>query len=239
MGWIIDIADGGGGGISQRVIVPPDSPFANAAAVATFYANQPNRDQWLRNSTEASPDGALLTVIVVDDNTGFPDAASGVNTYQWGGADQATTYDISDWVIYQGLNAAEIKDLYESNPDTNAFTDAEKAKLDSLNNIAPRLVTNGGTAIVAQVNQGLLIDMNDQPATVDFPNNGVNGDNIVIYAITNTPPLPQLTINAPSGSNFFIYQTDGSVVTDPSATTTESRKTEFTFISGSWRLFGV
>lgn len=128
MGWIIDLADGGGG-VQQRVVVPPDSPFSNAAAVAVFYSTQANRDDWLRNSVAEGD--AVLTVIVVDDNTGFPDAASGVNTYQWGGADQATAYDITNWVIYQGLNAAEIKELLESNSNTNTVTDEEKGFLET------------------------------------------------------------------------------------------------------------
>ncbi|OED34064.1 hypothetical protein AB832_08150 [Flavobacteriaceae bacterium (ex Bugula neritina AB1)] len=131
MSWFkLGTGSAGGGGTNQRVIVPPGSPFADAAAVASFYGTQANRDDWLRNSV--AEDDAVLTVIVVDDNTGFPDASAGVNTYQWGGVDQAGTYDINNWVIYQGLNAAEIKELLESNPDTKTVTDNQRAFLDTV-----------------------------------------------------------------------------------------------------------
>lgn len=51
---------------------------------------------------------------------------------------QRYIWDASDatWVVQSGavapITAAQVKQLYESNPDTNAFTDADEAKLDSV-----------------------------------------------------------------------------------------------------------
>lgn len=51
----------------------------------------------------------------------------------------------SEWVIQKGTSTAEtpssIKTKYESNPDTNAFTDAEKTKLSGLSNYDDTTVT--------------------------------------------------------------------------------------------------
>src|SRR5690554_2327642 len=52
-----------------------------------------------------------------------------VQRYIWDATDSA-------WVVQSGpvapITAAQVKLLYESNPDTNAFTDADEAKLDSV-----------------------------------------------------------------------------------------------------------
>lgn len=52
-----------------------------------------------------------------------------VQRYIWDATD-------SEWVVQSGaaapITAAQVKLLYESNPDTNAFTDADEAKLDSV-----------------------------------------------------------------------------------------------------------
>ncbi len=49
----------------------------------------------------------------------------------WGGANTPGTYDNGAWITTGGsaLTAAEIKSLYESNADTNAFTDSDDTKL--------------------------------------------------------------------------------------------------------------
>lgn len=53
-----------------------------------------------------------------------------VERYIWDDTD-------SEWVVQSGavapITASQVKQLYESNPDTNAFNDAEKSKLSSLN----------------------------------------------------------------------------------------------------------
>ena len=58
--------------------------------------------------------------VVVADETSGDDASS----YRWTG----TTYAM----VSNTLTAEDVKDLYESNLNTNAYTDAEKAKLDVL-----------------------------------------------------------------------------------------------------------
>ena len=55
--------------------------------------------------------------IVVDDETSNGDTS----TYRWTG----TVYAM----VSNTLNASDVKALYEANPDTNAYTDAEKSKL--------------------------------------------------------------------------------------------------------------
>lgn len=56
-----------------------------------------------------------------------PMEESGVRLYIWDSSDQ-------EWVIPDdpSFTAAEIKVLYESNPNTNAFNDAYKQSVDSL-----------------------------------------------------------------------------------------------------------
>lgn len=58
--------------------------------------------------------------VVVADETSMGDTSS----YRWTG----TTYAM----VSNTLNAADVKALYEANPDTNAYTDAEKFKLTSV-----------------------------------------------------------------------------------------------------------
>jgi hypothetical protein len=68
------------------------------------------------------------------------DAGTGADVERW-------IWDTSDakWVLQQGTStsetAASIKQKYESNPDTNAFTDADKSKLTGLNNYDDTAIT--------------------------------------------------------------------------------------------------
>ena len=74
-------------------------------------------------------------------NTAFPTADVGDYAYVDLGEDEAVVsylWDESDeqWTQVQGaateLTPAQIKSLYESNPDTNGYTDAEKSKLSGI-----------------------------------------------------------------------------------------------------------
>src|SRR5690554_1192984 len=76
---------------------------------------------------------AALEVGVTDPQAGdYADVdvvGEDVQRYIWDATDSA-------WVVQSGavapITAAQVKLLYESNPDTNAFTDADEAKLDSV-----------------------------------------------------------------------------------------------------------
>ncbi len=57
----------------------------------------------------------------------------GTQLQEWGGVNDPLTYDNTDWVSggIIGLTGAQIKVLYESNADTNAFTDTLLTKLNA------------------------------------------------------------------------------------------------------------
>jgi len=56
---------------------------------------------------------------------------------------------LSHWVIVQAnLNAASIKTQYESNPDTNEFTDAEKTKLANAAEVFTQQIGNGASTTI-------------------------------------------------------------------------------------------
>lgn len=87
----------------------------------------------------------------------FPTAEVGSNAYVDQGPGQDVVkyiWDSSDsrWVLQQGESAAltpsDVKSLYESNPDTNAFTDNEKTKLSG---VAIGATSNTGTVTSVQV----------------------------------------------------------------------------------------
>lgn len=94
--------------------------FANAAARDVFFNTTGNTNLLFQGVT---------TVLLQDDGAG--------NTIEqvWNGADQPTTYVNTNWVTRPsgGLpDAAAVKTLYESNADTNAFTDAFLSVLQQL-----------------------------------------------------------------------------------------------------------
>jgi len=87
----------------------------------------------------------------------FPTAEPGSNAFvDLGVGEDVVKYiwDSTDqkWVLQQGesadLTPAQIKSRYESNPDTNTFTDAEKSKLSG---IASNATNNTGTVTSVQV----------------------------------------------------------------------------------------
>lgn len=101
---------GGGGAFIDYV-------FADRAARDTFFASNLN---------------ALLsgeTIILIEDD------GSGVTVVEiWTGETNPATYDNALWkdITTEILSASDIKILYESNANTNAFTDDEQTKVGNL-----------------------------------------------------------------------------------------------------------
>lgn len=91
---------------------------------------------------------ALQTAIPAAQEGDYADVDAGagapVQRYIWDESD-------SEWVAQAGsadpITAAQVKTLYESNPDTNAYTDAEKSKLAS---VAAGATANANTDSLAE-----------------------------------------------------------------------------------------
>ena len=102
-----------GGGAGRQTVLLTGSPFANRAALIT--ASQANPTQ-LFNSNQQ-----VTIAVVASDPT-----PSNNGTFEWTG--QTGVYNGDFWVDFNGLDAADIKALYESNPNTNAFTNNQKTQ---------------------------------------------------------------------------------------------------------------
>lgn len=103
---------GGGGGIVPR----PEHIFASPTARDTYFTSN------LVDLTTGLP------IFVTDSGTTYLEI--------WGGVDQPASYDNTSWV--RGgttITAAQVKALYESNADTNAFTDAFQTLLQALDGV--------------------------------------------------------------------------------------------------------
>lgn len=136
-----------GGGSAQVPEVPsPPSPFASDAARDTYYTANPAE---LRNNPRS-----VYTVVEV----------TGGSTFRWSGADQPSSYDSNRWQVLAAENSPEmIKTLYESNTNTNAFTDADDGAVASIMNL------QSGTYPVAGANgleNGLIISDTTNMETV-------------------------------------------------------------------------
>lgn len=104
--------------------------FANAAARDAFFNTTNNTNLLFQGVTVA---------LLQDDGTG--------NTVEqlWNGGDQPATYVNTNWVTRPAggqLDATNIKTLYESNANTNAFTDAFLAVLQQLRFENNRIISN-------------------------------------------------------------------------------------------------
>lgn len=103
--------DGGRGG--RASFVPSASPFADNTARDTWAAA--NLDELFNSDTQ-------VTVITVAGEA-----------FEWAGGNEPSSYNANGWQPRSRLpSAAEVKILYESNPDTNAFQDAEKGEVNAL-----------------------------------------------------------------------------------------------------------
>lgn len=92
--------------------------------------------------------GAFVSVAALQAGVPSPTAGDYADVDAGAGQDVSRyIWDVSDaeWVKQSGeaapLTAAQVKTLYEANPDTNAFTDAEQSKLAAVGTMANRNVT--------------------------------------------------------------------------------------------------
>lgn len=103
----------GGGRVT---FTPDESPFANIASRDTWAAA--NLDELFNSTTQ-------VTEIIVDGDL-----------YRWSGDNVPASYSANQWLkVNSTLDAVEVKALYESNPDTNAFVDNEKDTVDSISSL--------------------------------------------------------------------------------------------------------
>lgn len=91
----------------------------------------------------------------VGDYASVDEGIEGVNWYAW---DQ----DTSEWVRRIGesteITPAQVKQYYESNPDTNAFTNDEKAKLAAITNYVLSVNGSSGNVVLNSESVGALPD---------------------------------------------------------------------------------
>lgn len=132
---------GGGGGRATQVVT--GSPFVSKAALETWSQANPTQ---LINNNELVSVAVVAGAVIPSDN----------GTYQWSGSN--LVYSANAWVDYTGLDAADIKTLYESNPNTNAFTNADDGTVTSLQNLADAAIPMGSGPNVAA--SGLVVDAN-------------------------------------------------------------------------------
>lgn len=131
-GYGIRLGGGEPGPGDRKLIIPPQSPFADIAALNAWASADPMQ---LRNSFG---EDAQVTTVVVTDNTGMPDTSS--NTYLWSGDDEPTTYSVNNWVVSSGVTPTDLKDLLESLPNTNFTTDRQLGLLEGFEIIDGRAV---------------------------------------------------------------------------------------------------
>lgn len=115
-----NLGNNSGGGNGGGVVPTQDHIFANIAERDTHFSTR------LTELISGTP--------IFVGNITLPQGGTGTVLQEWGGGSNPSSYDSTQWV--QGSiiasTAAEIKTLYESNADTNAFTDALLAKLNGI-----------------------------------------------------------------------------------------------------------
>lgn len=135
----------GFGSGSRITVLLSGSPFGTLAELETYSQNNP--DELLNNSEQVA-----LAVVNADPTT----ANNG--TYEYSGLNGIYTAD--RWVLFSGLDSADIKSLYESNPDTNALTDAGNTAVTSVQGLTPNTIPVASAS-------GIV----DGPQTYDLANN--------------------------------------------------------------------
>lgn len=119
---------GGGGG---SIIIPDKFRFATTSARDSYF-----------NPNELNLLVPGLQIFVADDGTGDP------VIQRWLNITPATTadYDNTNWVnLSAGLTGSQVKLLYENNPDTNDFNDADDALVKSLSNVSTNTIPLKGS----------------------------------------------------------------------------------------------
>lgn len=148
---------------------------------------------------------------LLDLNAAFPTAAPGSYADVDGGVGQPVVRyiwddDDAEWVAQAGdappLTSADVKSLYESNPDTNAFTDVDKSKLDSIPSSFGALAFKDDVSVAD-------ISASGTPSSSSF----LRGDGS--WAILNLTSYASLSDNTFSG-----VQTFGASVVHSSAVVT-------------------
>ena len=138
----LGFGDGSGG--AQIPVVHSSSPFASIAARNTYFTTNPSE---LLNNNEN------YTVISI----------TGGSTFRWSGADMPSTYDATDWQdLGASLTAAQIKLMYESNANTNAFTDSDDTAVGSIMNLSPGVVpmSDGSQLATSGITVGVVDGLN-------------------------------------------------------------------------------
>lgn len=210
---------GGGGGGAQRPEVHSESPFASIATRDTYFTTNPT--QLLNNDN-------LYTVIAI----------TGGSTFRWSGPDAPSIYDDSEW---QDLGAAltpeQIKVMYESNDNTNAFTDSDDGAVASIMNLDSGQVpmSDGSTLVESGMTVGVIDGLSR--VTIDgelAPRSGgglrlgqndiggggniYGGGSALRYTntVNNTESYPIISLVTDQGSGQAFYPNFGAVRNDPS-----------------------
>lgn len=132
---------GSGGGGARTTVLLSGSPFDTLALLETY--SQANPSELLNNSTEVA-----LAVVTAD-----PTPANN-GTYEYSG--QNGVYQADRWVMFSGLDAADIKNLYESNPNTNAYNNSDMSTVGEVQSLT-----------VGQIPMGTAGGVSDSPARFD------------------------------------------------------------------------
>lgn len=163
---------GGESGGARTTVLLSGSPFATLAALESY--SQANPDELFNN-----PEQVAMAVVNAD-----PDSDNN-GTYEYAGPN--LSYAAGRWVMFSGLNAEDIKNLYESNPDTNAFTNSDSTTVSSVQSVAdgtiPVIVSGQATeAGLRRMSSGAI--RSDNPIevagagaiTIDFKDLQAGGD---------------------------------------------------------------
>lgn len=173
-------------GTGRETVLLSGSPFSTLAALETY--SQANPTELLNNSSQVSL--AVVTGDPTPENNG---------TFEWSGANQ--TYAAGLWVRFSGLDAADVKSLYESNSNTNAFTDADNTTVSMTQALTPNsipIATTGGlvNGPIRDMGDRLMIDKDTQ-----FPAGSLLLDDILrvseqtgFIGITNNVTNDQFTV---------------------------------------------
>ena len=132
-----------------------------------------------------------LANLDLDDRVHVRDSGTGEwATYKPTAIDPETGL-VTDWmmlmsqsIMQNAMSAAAIKQAYESNPDTNAFTDAEKAKLEGLSQastpVTENLVIAGSDITLTTAPQGGIAGILNFGTVRYLDSNGATWDATVV-----------------------------------------------------------
>ncbi len=106
----------GGGGGGRITFTPLESPFATVT----------DRDTWATANFN----------MLLNSNDQVTEVVADGDLFRWSGENEPASYNANQWLqISNMLDATEVKTLYESNSDTNAFTDSDDSSVESISNL--------------------------------------------------------------------------------------------------------